>query len=128
MTWRDQAACAGMGPARFYPPGADGHTGGDTAAVYAHARRICARCPVTAECAAAGLHELHGMWGAQTPRERQRARRDTIIPAADCCGTNRGYQRHLYRREPTCPACREARAAYMRTLRARRRNAKKRAS
>ena len=38
------------------------------------ARAICARCPVSAECAAFGLHEDLGVWGGTTVRERERAR------------------------------------------------------
>jgi len=40
------------------------------------AKQICRGCPVRTECATAGLTEIHGIWGGQTPPERQRCREE----------------------------------------------------
>ncbi len=71
--WRDRAACAapGVDPEWFFPaPGQQGK----------HAKRICARCPVKAECLADALAvpeaDDHGVRGGLTARERLRLRRE----------------------------------------------------
>ncbi len=46
---------------------------GDLGAIAA-ARDLCRRCPVQEACGDAGYGEVHGMWGGQSPRERQRRR------------------------------------------------------
>lgn len=69
--WRILAACRGLGPSLFYP---DGYF--DQAVTHA-ARRVCAVCPVTAECLddAIAHGELYGIWGGTSPRWRQTRRR-----------------------------------------------------
>lgn len=70
-TWRDQAACAGLGVALFF----NGRGGAD----YEEAKAVCARCPVRTECLNYALrcepvvqgHRL-GMWGGLLPAERSR--------------------------------------------------------
>jgi Transcription factor WhiB len=68
--WRQWAACArpGVDPELFFPEK------GGTAA---HAKRICAACPVKAPCLADALttRDEHGVRGGTTPRERRRLRR-----------------------------------------------------
>lgn len=59
MTWRQQAACADEPTEVFYD-----------AERFVDALRICARCAVIDACAAAGAHELYGVWGGTTPAER----------------------------------------------------------
>lgn len=67
--WREEAACAAGTSAEFYPGK------GDQAAAAA-AKRVCARCPVQAECLADVLAwepcsgYRHGVAGGLTPRER----------------------------------------------------------
>ena len=64
--WAAEAACRDAPKAWFYPD-----LGGDAG----RAKQVCARCPVRAECLAAGQREAHGVWGGMTPKERRRAAR-----------------------------------------------------
>jgi WhiB family redox-sensing transcriptional regulator len=68
LAWHEDAACAGIDPDRFYPEPGPGITR-DIAA----AKRVCAGCPVRAECLAYALahDERHGIWGGTTPQERR---------------------------------------------------------
>lgn len=71
VSWRDSAACRGVGPNVFFDQ------------VYKPALRICARCEVQQECLDARLAEVEpgdldmGVWGGMTPAQRAavRARR-----------------------------------------------------
>lgn len=68
MTWRDEAVCAGVDSEMFFP---------DTASGIKTARRICAPCPVKAECLAFALErDPWGVWAGTTRRERRELRRD----------------------------------------------------
>jgi len=71
--WFDQAACRGRETALFFPN--EAHAGARD--VFAAARLICARCPVTEPCAELGMAEPEsGMWGGIVPMtEIRRARR-----------------------------------------------------
>lgn len=60
--WHALAACAGMGPAAFFPEG----RGSSPAA----GLEVCSGCPVVAECREAGAGEL-GVWGGTTEKERR---------------------------------------------------------
>jgi WhiB family transcriptional regulator, redox-sensing transcriptional regulator len=71
LDWRHQAACArpGVDPDLFYPdPG--------QRTKVAHARRICARCPVQAPCLEEALATpwLDGVWAGTTSRDREHIR------------------------------------------------------
>lgn len=71
--WHARAACRGAGPGAFFPPESDKGESRKTGALYAAAReRYCAGCPVVAECAEAGAHEAHGLWGGLSPGQRRR--------------------------------------------------------
>ena len=63
--WMAEAACAEADPELFYP------THSATTRI---AKRICAVCPVQAECLAHALaiDERFGIWGGQAPRSRRR--------------------------------------------------------
>ena len=63
--WKDRAACKGMGDI-FYPEDNHSHRGN----LYDAARRVCAKCEVTEECAEAGKRDHFGMWGGRSPVER----------------------------------------------------------
>lgn len=72
-TWTEQALCAQADPDAWYPD-----KGGSTAM----AKRICAACPVRAQCldyAQSGADTwggiVTGIWGGTTPRERAQLRR-----------------------------------------------------
>lgn len=75
--WRTAAACApgsGVDPDAFYPTGAGATT----------AKRICAGCPVAAECLADALAAgpyLVGIYGGTTEHERRQLLRGTDSPA-----------------------------------------------
>lgn len=70
--WRDKAVCLEHDPEMFFPDPSDKLT---TIA----AKLICQTCPVRSECFAYALPlpGLEGIWGATTPRQRQRMRAET---------------------------------------------------
>ena len=69
MAWADRGACGPDDTVAFFPSENE-----STRA----ARRICAGCPVKAQCLAhAIVHgEHHGVWGGESQRARARLRRD----------------------------------------------------
>ncbi len=71
-TWRTRAACRGADPDTFFPPG-DGER--LSSGAYAEARAICESCAVWELCLARYLHEPCGCFGASTPQERLKLRR-----------------------------------------------------
>lgn len=65
MTWVEQAACRGVDPGLFFPG-----RGGDLNTP----RRLCAGCPVAADCldyALSGPWGYDGIWGGTTSRQRR---------------------------------------------------------
>lgn len=64
--WMSRAACAGATDV-FFSEG-EGRT-------VAKAKAICATCPVRQRCLDENLHEVYGVWGGTSPRERRRLRR-----------------------------------------------------
>ena len=70
MTWRDEAACADMAAWWFRkrPP----NKTPEAKAYDDERKRICATCPVMAECRAEAreLEEPSGVWGGETADER----------------------------------------------------------
>lgn len=70
--WHRDAACRGVSTRLFFPADPRSKSG---KACYEVARRFCARCPVSAECAAAGARERAGMWGGESAVARARKRR-----------------------------------------------------
>ena len=63
-TWMDRAACRGLPLTLFFPePGRSARP----------AKRICAVCPVQAQCWA--IAQPDGIWAGTTRRERKRIRR-----------------------------------------------------
>ncbi|OIN79980.1 WhiB family transcriptional regulator [Mycobacterium malmoense] len=102
--WTTQARCNGHNPDTWFP-----HTGQSD--LERTAKTICSRCPVTTECLnhALDFDEHYGIWGGLTQTERRRLIRDSRPPTTTPhCGTERGYDAHLRRRESTCTACRDA--------------------
>lgn len=73
--WTLHAACRGKPTELWFP------AQGDPLAV-AVARRICAGCPVRAECLADALGdaERHGVWGGTSARERRGLRGSARAP------------------------------------------------
>lgn len=68
--WQEQALCAQVGSHLFFPEKGEGNK---TKA----AKRICAACPVMAECLdyAFTLGVSHGIWGGTSERDRNRMRK-----------------------------------------------------
>ena len=64
-----------------------------------YAARKCHRCPLLLDCMRYALdtQQQHGVWGGVAFEAR-----------AMGCGTERGYQIHIRRKEPACPACQGA--------------------
>jgi WhiB family redox-sensing transcriptional regulator len=71
--WTDLAECRGTDPEIFHPIS----TEGPGRLVVAEAKRICYRCPVSADCLDWALRagEPAGIWGGTTPEERRYLRR-----------------------------------------------------
>lgn len=67
--WAQHAACLEVDPDLFFPP-----TGAYVAA--ADAKRVCASCPVAADCLEYALRrgESHGIWGGLSRNERAQLR------------------------------------------------------
>lgn len=71
--WREQSLCRQVDPELFFgEPGANPNA----------ARRVCAACPVTAECLTAGINEQWGIWGGTTYYERRQMRKQRQGSAA----------------------------------------------
>ncbi|MFI1506917.1 WhiB family transcriptional regulator [Streptomyces sp. NPDC020597] len=68
MEWLRVAACVGEDPELFFPVG----TAGPALREAAAAKRVCARCPVCAECLsyALGSGQASGVWGGTGEQER----------------------------------------------------------
>lgn len=75
-TWADFAACAGADPRLFFP---DSYQNVTAATAYCH------RCEVKPECLAHAMADRdrrqHGVWGATTPKQRDRMKRRQSIEA-----------------------------------------------
>lgn len=74
---------------------------------------MCATCPVKTACLAAATDDDHGIWGGMTRDERRAKPKTAPKPkpkprTPQPCGTKAAYQRHRYKGEPACDACRKA--------------------
>lgn len=70
-SWQERALCAQTDPEAFFP-----EKGGSTR----EAKRICAVCPVRAECLSYALEhdERFGIWGGLSERERRRLKKMVV--------------------------------------------------
>lgn len=70
--WQEAAACRTADSSVFFHPA--GERGNQHDAREAAAKRICAECPVMAECGQAALarREQYGVWGGMTEDERRK--------------------------------------------------------
>lgn len=64
--WMSDAACRGLDPALFFPERGDD---------VRPALKVCAACPVKAECLELGLVERHGVYGGLSERQRRKVRK-----------------------------------------------------
>jgi len=72
MDWRQRAACRGIDTEVFFPSARYGPL---AASATRPACRVCDRCPVRRPCLAWALrHEVHGIWGGTTEKERRALR------------------------------------------------------
>lgn len=86
--WMLDAACRGMSPDLFFPQrGENQHP----------ALKVCADCPVKAQCGEAGRNEYYGLWGGRGARAR---RGDRIVDWPAPHGTL-----SLYRAGCGCSEC-----------------------
>ena len=124
--WRQQANCLDTPVDLFFPTLGDNGTA-------AAAKKICAACPVRAECLNANLHETVGIWGGMSEEERRKERRRRAGFAEDAppaqprkrirtapmqpCGTRSAAIRHRLAGEPVCEPYRKASAEYQRAYR-----------
>lgn len=71
--WWTVAACQNAEPDLFFPLSATAASRG----VIQRAKRVCASCPVTAQCLSYALHnrQEQGIWGGLTDDERRLLRR-----------------------------------------------------
>jgi WhiB family transcriptional regulator, redox-sensing transcriptional regulator len=67
--WHTEAACRGRNPETWFPE--IRKTLGEEIRAALPAKRICAGCPVLAECLAAAFENDFGIWGGSTPTERE---------------------------------------------------------
>jgi WhiB family redox-sensing transcriptional regulator len=70
--WRLRARCKGESADTFYPPDKERPRARREREL--HAKQICLACPVLEACRrhAVDTREPHGVWGATTPRDRER--------------------------------------------------------
>lgn len=74
--WMHHAACAGEDPDQFFPD----EEGKSSAKA---ARKVCATCPVAAQCAEFGVRNSeYGIWGGLTDKQRADVRRNRRDRAA----------------------------------------------
>lgn len=73
MDWRASAACLSADPDLFFPVG----SAGTALDQVRDAKRVCAGCPVLADCLewALAAGGLEGVWGGLTAEERSARRR-----------------------------------------------------
>ena len=120
--WMDDAACRDAKQDLFFPEV------GESADA---AKRLCAECPVRAECLAWGLHEDAGIFGGMNRKAREklaaggwqagdplppiklqafavqslRVKREAGDTFLACHGTEGGFAEHRRRAEKVCPVC-----------------------
>jgi WhiB family redox-sensing transcriptional regulator len=68
--WRDKALCKGKHHDLWFPP-FPGERQHPENLYYEVGKMVCEHCPVMSECTVAGAEEEWGLWGGETPRERQ---------------------------------------------------------
>lgn len=73
VEWQEHGSCKQADGALFYPPSNRFEHKPDRQAREAQAKRICAGCPVRAECLEWALttREPHGVWGGASESERR---------------------------------------------------------
>lgn len=118
--WRDDALCAQVDTDVFFPEKAGASS--------APAKRVCALCPVTAQCLQFALdnRERFGIWGGLSERERAKLRTTpTRVPSRTPLPLSAGLShgtRSAYNAGCKCRACCAAEGYYQRNRHARRGN------
>ena len=98
LDWRAAAACGDVDPELFFPAAASGVT---YALQVAEAKRVCAGCPVRAECLAYALDHLpDGVAGGLNAAERRALRTSTThVPSPEAARLDAGLHPQASRRE-----------------------------
>jgi WhiB family redox-sensing transcriptional regulator len=100
--WVEQAVCSQVDAETFFP-----EQGGNTTR---DAKKICAGCPVQAQCLEYALRrcEPHGIWGGYTDRERRRMRQGLPPkPVRTHCKRGHDLAKVGVTAQNCCKACRE---------------------
>lgn len=106
--WTEDAACLSWADVEDFFPRQE------FAPVPPDIARLCAGCPVNAECLKYAVdNQMWGIWGGTTTKDRDYARRhvkrkrpkDRPPPT---CGTPSGARSHRYYLEEVCESCRVA--------------------
>ncbi len=113
LAWMDKAACVGADPELFFTT----KTGAGAQAQIAEAARICARCPVTAQCEelrrAAGATD--GVWAGRGHNQGDAYKHQGPRPFNPAkCGTPGNAKAHRRHGEHPCRACLDAENAQKR--------------
>ena len=115
MTTHPEPACrphVKAGLDLWHKPAGSGQAGAPSeAARIREAKEICRTCPLIAACLAAATDDDLGIWGGRTRDERRVKPKTAPRPkprTPQPCGTKAAYQRHRYKGEPACDACRKA--------------------
>lgn len=119
--WQSEAACKDHPTEWWYPERGANHV------VVGRAKQICRTCPIQLKCLQYALYhnENIGIWGATTPDERRKLRKeqgfDRLVRtrtvnkkpiAENDHGTYAGYGQHVRRGETPCALCRKAKVNY----------------
>ncbi len=103
MSWFKDAACTSAPLDWFFP-----RAGGD----YRKGKAICATCPVRDDCLIENIHEVDGVFGGTTRKERKHLRLslgiDPLRPLEAKHGTESRYRHHGCHCQPCIAAHRLA--------------------
>lgn len=96
--WMDEARCADADPELWFASGPKRE----------EAKRICAQCPVTAECRVAWPEAYRGVWGGEDRKQKNVGPSPTAEYLGIPHGTESGYRQHLAKGQIPCERCQVA--------------------
>ncbi len=97
MSWTELAACIGQPTEVFFPDHGNGA---------AEAKRICATCPVTAQCREAGANESYGVWGGEDLSARRGLSSKRAVTVQSCRDCRRLVETRVRGGVVLCDECR----------------------
>lgn len=105
MSWRHDAACRGMDVDLFFPDTKDWRA-------FEAAKAVCGGCPVRDDCLIENIHEIDGVFGGTTRKERKHLRLslgiDPLRQPEAKHGTESRYRHHGCQCQPCIAAHRLA--------------------